>query len=229
MSRSAVPRPRDRAATEQRIVDAAIGILSDDGFVALGINPLADRAGVDKQLIYRYFGGLDGVVAALGARLDLWLGDIASERAPPAASYAELIARLADAYIVSLRRSRLLQRLLAWELVQPTPTLAALDNARSAAVTAWLGQAKGELAPPAGVDAPAINALLLAGIHHLVLREASVGRFAGLDLAGDAGWCRIRAAARQLVQLAYAAPAPVRAGCNPPARRTSPASSRKSS
>jgi AcrR family transcriptional regulator len=67
MSRSAVPRPRDRAATEQRIVDAAIGILSDDGFVALGINPLADRAGVDKQLIYRYFGGLDGVVAALGA------------------------------------------------------------------------------------------------------------------------------------------------------------------
>lgn len=229
MSRSAVPRPRDRAATEQRIVDAAIGILSDDGFVALGINPLADRAGVDKQLIYRYFGGLDGVVAALGARLDLWLGDIGSERAPPAASYAELIARLADAYIVSLRRSRLLQRLLAWELVQPTPTLAALDNARSAAVTAWLAQAKGGLAAPAGVDAAAINALLLAGIHHLVLREASVGRFAGLDLAGDAGWRRIRAAARKLVQLAYAAPAPARAGRNPPARRTSPASSRKSS
>lgn len=216
--RNASPaRPRDRAATEQRIVDAAVELIAAEGFPALGINPLAARAGVDKQLVYRYFGGLEGVVAALGARAELWLGDIDASASPPDADYAELIARLADAYITALRRNPLLLRLLAWELVQPSPALAALETARSAAMTAWLAQAKGTLTAPAGVDAPAINALVLAGIHHLVLREASAGRFAGLDLGAEAAWTRIRAAARRLVTLAYA-PTPAR----PPERKRTP-------
>jgi AcrR family transcriptional regulator len=212
-----LPRARNRASTEQRIINAAIGILSDSGFIGLGINPVAQRAGIDKQLIYRYFGGMDGVIAALGKNLGLWLTGTAEadDRQPPPVTYAELIARLLDAHIVGLRESPLVQRLLAWELVQPGPALKALEAVRSEAVSSWMARTKGNLKAPEGIDAPAINALLLAGVHHLVLREASIGRFAGLDLTDATGWSRVRAAARSLIFLAY----PTRAGRD----RTGPA------
>ena len=201
----APPRTRNRASTEERIVNAAIEILSDTGFTGLGINPIAQRAGIDKQLIYRYFGGMDGVISALGKNLGLWLTEAAeaNDRQPPPVTYAELIARLLDAYIVGLRGSPLVQRLLAWELVQPGPALKALEAVRSEAVSNWMKRVKGDLKAPEGVDAPAINALLLAGVHHLALREAAIGRFAGLDLADATGWSRVRAAARGLIFLAY--------------------------
>ena len=52
------PRRRDRAATEERILTAVGEVLARDGFAAIGVNAIAKQAGVDKVLIYRYFGGL---------------------------------------------------------------------------------------------------------------------------------------------------------------------------
>jgi AcrR family transcriptional regulator len=200
-------RSRDREATKERIVEAAVEILTTQGFVQMGVNALAARAGVDKQLIYRYFDGVDGVVAAVGAQLDLWLGARLATDPPKAKSYAELIGRLLDTYIDALRASLLMQRLIAWELVAPSPILAALEASRSRALMDWMERARGVLRPPPGIDASAVNALLLAGVHHLALREASVARFAGLACGTEADWDRIRRAARALVDLAYAPPA----------------------
>lgn len=197
------PRRRDRVATMRQIEDAAVRLLSERGFTGFGINPLAERAGVDKQLIYRYFNGLDGVLEALAARLDLWLPGTGASPDRLPATYAELMADLLDGYVVGLRDSRLVQQLLAWELVQPSETLARLEAVRGRAVFAWLQARKGALVPPPGVDAPAINALLLAGVHYLVLRERSAGGFASLDLVEPEGWARVRRAARHLIGLAY--------------------------
>ena len=63
------PRSRDRAATEEMLVKAAREVLASDGFQGLGINAVARQAGCDKQLIYRYFGGLDGLVDAIGTEI----------------------------------------------------------------------------------------------------------------------------------------------------------------
>lgn len=198
-----VIRSRDRAATERRIVDAAVEILSKQGFTHMGVNAIAAQAGVDKQLIYRYFGGLDGVMGAVGARLELWLGTQLPCNPPVAKSYPEFIGRLLDSYIDALRASPLLRRLIAWELVEPNQILNSLDASRSRVLTDWMQQVRGAMLPPPGIDAPAVNALLLAGVHHLVLRETSVGRFAGLNCKTEEDWQRIRSAARTLVDLAY--------------------------
>lgn len=66
---------RDRDATAARVIGAAATILGRDGATALGVNALAKVAGCDKQLIYRYFDGLDGVMAALGAAVATRLAD----------------------------------------------------------------------------------------------------------------------------------------------------------
>lgn len=52
---------RDRVRTEERILAAVGAILAEaGGSRRIGVNAVAARAGVDKVLIYRYFGGLEG-------------------------------------------------------------------------------------------------------------------------------------------------------------------------
>ncbi len=55
---------RDRAQTEQRLIDAVHELITDVGFNRVGINRIAQHARVNKILIYRYFGGLDGLIKA---------------------------------------------------------------------------------------------------------------------------------------------------------------------
>jgi len=55
---------RDSTKTKERLLEAVDDVLARDGFNGLGINALAREAGVDKVLIYRYFGGLSGLLKA---------------------------------------------------------------------------------------------------------------------------------------------------------------------
>ena len=63
---------RDRERTKARIVDAVAGLLIRSGFRTVGVNAVAAAAGVDKVLIYRYFGGLAGLLEVVAAEPDLW-------------------------------------------------------------------------------------------------------------------------------------------------------------
>ena len=58
-------RPRNAEKTKALILEAAAGLLIEGGTSALKINGPAARAGIGKLLIYRYFGGLEGVFSAL--------------------------------------------------------------------------------------------------------------------------------------------------------------------
>ena len=61
--------PKDRAATEERLLNAAQTIFAARGFAATGVREIANAAGVSVSLINRYFGGKDGLLAALAERL----------------------------------------------------------------------------------------------------------------------------------------------------------------
>lgn len=63
---------RDRFATRAAILDSAVAIIATRGAAGLGVNALANASKCDKVLIYRYFGGLSGVLKALGAERMLW-------------------------------------------------------------------------------------------------------------------------------------------------------------
>jgi AcrR family transcriptional regulator len=198
------PRLRDRAATEARLLAAARRLIAREGFGALGVNALAAEAGCDKKLIARYFGSLDGVVAALGDDVGTWVAP-APAPAPRGEDYAARLDVLLAAYAEHLRADPLLQQVLAWELVAPSPALAALEARRAVAVGHWMEEARGDLAPPDGVDAPAINAVLLAALHYLTLRSRTLPTFAGMDVASRRGRARLDAAFRALLRGAYRA------------------------
>lgn len=61
---------RDKETTKLRLIGAVGSLLAREGFGSLGVNALATEAGVDKVLIYRYFGGMDNLLAAFGRSSD---------------------------------------------------------------------------------------------------------------------------------------------------------------
>jgi len=198
-------KTRNRGRTQEAILAAARQVLVDQGFAAWGVNAIARAAGCDKQLIYRYFGGLGGLAEAIGAEMTAWLDTALAPRpdAPPSASYAALMARLAVEYLEALRANRLAQRILAWEVAEDAPLVESFATARGKAMAAWIHRERGNLMPREGVDATAANAVLVAAVQQLVLAGAASGRFAGIRLNSDRDWERIRTAVETIALAAY--------------------------
>ncbi|WP_236025219.1 TetR/AcrR family transcriptional regulator [Arenibaculum pallidiluteum] len=59
------PRRRDKEATKRALLDAARSVFAERGFDAATTREVAGRAGLNEQLIQRYFGGKAGLLEAL--------------------------------------------------------------------------------------------------------------------------------------------------------------------
>lgn len=201
---------RDRGATEQRILGAVGTVLAREGFAAVGVNAIAREAGVDKVLIYRYFGGLPELLQAWGASGRFWprvqdlLGD------DPAALLAlpegERWARFFEHFIDGLRERPLTLEILAAEVLERNALTAILEAEREA----WGDEAARLLAGPALGERPELRTLtlmLVAGVQYLLLRSRRIRIFGGLDIQTDAGWDRIKHDLRVLAQALFAPPA----------------------
>ncbi|HYG91507.1 MAG TPA: TetR/AcrR family transcriptional regulator [Azospirillum sp.] len=62
------PRKRDREATAKALLDAGKAVFAERGFDAATTREIAARAGVNEQLIQRYFGGKSGLLLAVVER-----------------------------------------------------------------------------------------------------------------------------------------------------------------
>lgn len=62
------PRRRDAAATRQALLDAATDLFAERGFARTTVREIADRAGANQSLIFRYFGSKAAVFEAVTAR-----------------------------------------------------------------------------------------------------------------------------------------------------------------
>jgi AcrR family transcriptional regulator len=198
-------RVRDRGATEKAILRAAKALLSEEGFQNFGINAVARRAGCDKQLIYRYYGGLNGLVEAIGSDLGTWVRDRIPEDTGGMflLTYGDLMERLALLFLQALRDDPLMRRIVAWEVSENTEQVRRLAESRSKALSQWLERMKGSLAPPKGVDAAAVNAILIAAIQHLVLSASAGGQCAGLALKTPKDWEQAATALKRIVRGVY--------------------------
>lgn len=196
---------RDRGATSARILKAAVELLAEQGFQNFGVNAVARRASCDKQLIYRYFGGMDGLVDAIGGELARWI----EEKMPIEAgqgfmlTYGDLVEHMMTLFMRSLRDDPLTRRIIAWEVSDNSPQVRRLSEARAKALGLWIEKVRGAMPPPKGLDHFALNAMLIAAVQHVVLAGATARRFAGLELSTDKEWDRVSQAVRKLVRGVY--------------------------
>jgi AcrR family transcriptional regulator len=196
---------RDRTATSARILKAASELLAESGFQNFGVNAVARRAGCDKQLIYRYFGGLDGLVDAIGVALAGWV----EERMPENGgggfllTYGDLVERLLLLFMEALRDDPLMKKIIAWEISENSPQVRRLSEARSKSLALWIDRVRGKMQPPKGIDPPVLNALLIGSVQHIVLAGEAAQQFAGIELKSTKDWDRIAQAVKRLVRGVY--------------------------
>ena len=196
---------RDRQATTARILKAAAELLAEQGFQNFGINAVARRAGCDKQLIYRYYGGMDGLLEAIGDDLAGWV-----EAKMPRdggggflLTYGDLVERLLLLFMDALRNDPLMKKIIAWEMSENSPQVRKLSDARSKSLAQWIDRVGGSMAPPKGTDTASLNAVLIGAVQHVVLTGEASGRFAGRPLANEKDWAKAADAIRRLVRGVY--------------------------
>src|SRR6185503_4451132 len=168
--------------------------LASSGFDELGVNAVAREAGVDKVLVYRYFGPLPELLSAFAERGGHWPTDAELLGPSPPADPAALAVRLLVNFGRAIRARPETQAILRRELEERNPLTDALAEARER-------QALGLFARLTGLelDVPAVGALLAAGLTYLALRAKTADEYNGIDLHSGAGWERLERAVADIV------------------------------
>ncbi len=55
---------RDKERTKREILEVLEAVLIEEGYEHVGVNHVAKRSSHSKELIYRYFGNMDGLMTA---------------------------------------------------------------------------------------------------------------------------------------------------------------------
>lgn len=193
---------KDREQTRTNILQALGRLLARSGFRKVGINAVAHEAGVDKVLIYRYFGGLPELLLAFAEDQMYWptLADFAGESglSQSAANDPARAKQMLLAFGRALRKRPLTQEIMRWELLEHNELTDALARRREEQGEK-LFQSLDQLT---GIDLRAIGSLLAGGLTYLILRAKTVDVYNGLQLNTEKDWARIEEAVSFLVDAA---------------------------
>ena len=201
---------RNRAATTERIIDALEQVLTERGFEGVGINTIAETAGVSKVLIYRYFGGLEGLLAyyvGMGRLIPhytpAWLEQI--QPVQPA-DLAPIWSGQSLQLFRQFRSSRAAREVLKATVKENDSLADVVSKAQDAELTQLVNQ----LAFIKGSDHQATSAVILGALSYLTIQAQIDRPVIGLDLRSEAGWQRIedavKAIYKALAQLAIDSP-----------------------
>lgn len=194
---------RNKEETKARILAAVGKLLAESGFNNLGVNAIAREAGVDKVLIYRYFGGLSSLIEHFAKEGGYWSSVeelIGDESSVDADTLADWMCYLLVEFMDDLKERPVTQEILRWELLEGNELTHELANIRDKlAIDSFkFLKKKGEF--PQDKDIPAIGAVLIAGVVYLILRTKASNTFMGIDLSSSEGWERIEAAIESIIQ-----------------------------
>jgi len=191
---------RDRELTEKKLINALGELIEEKGFEKVGVNAVAERAGVSKMLIYRYFKSLDGLIHEYIKRHDFWIN--VSSELPPFPELKDYLKSMFREEIAQFRDNITLKRLRRWELSSRLPVVVSIREKREAKgqqlidmVSKLSGMPKKELA--------GISSLINAGITYLVLLEDNCHIYNGINIQTDEGWEQIAQGIDILIDLLY--------------------------
>lgn len=195
---------KNRTQTRAGILNAVGRLIGRSGFKDVGINAIAREAGVDKVLIYRYFGGLPELLKAFAEETDFWPGlpELTQDADQPLEGLpdVELAKALVLSFGRSLRRRPLTQEIMRWELLERNELTDALARHRETQGAKLLDHFE----EAQDIDVRAIGSLLAAGQTYLILRSKTIDVYNGLHLSSEEDWTRLERAASFLLDAVFA-------------------------
>lgn len=191
--------------TEQRLLDAVGQIIENDGFAKIGINRVARVAGCDKVLIYRYFGGIEGLLTAWAGKYDFY--SFAYSLFANKLQHAESsdIKEVAKEVLIKqlkfLRESTLMQELLAWELSGNTSFNAIRKERENNGFK--LQQEFENMFQGKAEDSRIHITILIAAINFIVLSTREYNMINGINFNAPSSWTLLEEAICNYIEVMF--------------------------
>ena len=184
---------KDRAATEEKIYKAFLTILEKKGPQGVGINAIAKEAGVSKELIYRYFGGIKGLLLHYAKQGDFFkpLTLVNDDDT----SSTESLKLFYKKSIEELQSNKLTQEILRWQLLENNEVTKDLFRYTNAQFS--------ELFPKSENNPTLDHAyqLMIGGYIYFILLSKFNGKFINTNLRDQNTWDEFDKALEKTIEL----------------------------
>ena len=189
---------KNREQTEEKILEAVGSIIENQGFEKVGINAIATEAGVSKMLIYRYFGGVEELIAQYLIQKDYWANTDAAIINPEAVG--DSIKSMFRRQVEQLRNDVTLRRLYRWELFTDNQNIQQLRNRREENGCRLIKMVSALTGCP-DAQVAALASILSASISYLALLEDQCQSYNGICLQTDEGWNQLMQGIEMIIDL----------------------------
>ncbi|MNK04074.1 Bacterial regulatory protein, tetR family [compost metagenome] len=199
---------RNKEKSKEKFLDAVGQILKTEGFAALKVNNIAAIAGLDKKLIYNYFGGTDELIDTYIKSLDFWSNvkeeevNVEINDGGQELSKATLLSQFDYVY-----KNRELQKIILWGLIEDRSSLKKLAEDREESGEALFKNISDPHFTEHSRRFRAIMALLISGIYYLdIYASTNDNTFCGLDLKSKDDRAAIEDALSFIIDKIYDSP-----------------------
>lgn len=189
---------RNRTQTTQRIVEALEEVITERGLEGVGVNRVAEKANVSKVLIYRYFGGMEGLLeyyVKMGKLFPSFTPAVLDQIRP---LHESDIARIWYRQVIQtyryFRTFKAAREVLKASVVENDPIAATAARAQDEEMTRLVNQ----LSFVKGADTQAISAVMLGAMNYLTIMAQNDHTMVSIDLRSEEGWQRIENAIKSI-------------------------------
>jgi AcrR family transcriptional regulator len=189
---------RNRAKTTQRIIEALEEVIAERGLEGVGVNRVAEKANVSKVLIYRYFGGMEGLLeyyVKMGKLFPIFTPAVLDQIRP---LHESDIARIWYRQVIQtfrfFRTFKTAREVLKANVIENDSIAESTARAQDEEMTRLVNQ----LSFVKGVDTEAISAVVLGAMTYLTIMAQNDRTMVSIDLRSEAGWERIESAVKTI-------------------------------
>ncbi|MGG7469372.1 TetR/AcrR family transcriptional regulator [Chryseobacterium arthrosphaerae] len=206
--KSSAGRIRNKERSKKRFLDAVGKILKTKGYAGLKVNDIAKAAGVDKKMIYTYFGGMDGLIDEYIRSQDYWI-KVTTEKVdkiiPETSDGGELfIKEMLLSQFDYVYSNKEAQKLLLWSISESRKSLRKLIDAQEENGEYIFDNIFNPHFKERSADFRAVMAIMVSGLYYLNIFSSVNGSiFCGLDVNSADGREKIKKAVSFLVGQTY--------------------------
>ncbi|PWN71910.1 TetR/AcrR family transcriptional regulator [Chryseobacterium phosphatilyticum] len=199
---------RNKERSKKKFLDAVGKILKTKGYTGLKVNAIATTAGVDKKMIYTYFGGIDGLMDEYIRSQDFW-----SKITPEELEHIKprvddggksFMTEMMLSQFDYVHQNKEAQKLLLWRLSEPRKALKKLTDTQEENGEYIFKLMNGDNFGKHSDDIRSIMAIMVSGLYYLNLyAEMNGSIFCGIDVSTEEGRNKIKKAISFLLGQTY--------------------------
>lgn len=198
-------RQRNKNKSKQDLINAVGELLTTKGYSSLKVNNIAATAGLDKKLIYKYFGGTEELLDEYILNQDFW-ANVTSEKIPQVINDGgkELTKLMLTSQFDFLEKNEELQKILLWSLSEERKSLKNLIETQEKNGEMIFTTITDKFFGEKSREFRAISAIMVSGIYYLNMYAKKNGSvFCGIDLSEEEGKQEIKNAITKMVDKIY--------------------------